>query len=94
MPIQNSLLGLLVLTLAGVALADIDSLWVQRGSAALLLGIVIGAPCTLFGALVGEFIAVAIGVRTFTESRYLTPANNELGWKMSLSKLAALVENG
>lgn len=39
-----------------VALADIDSLWVQRGTAAFAVGIVAAIPCAIFGGLVGSFI--------------------------------------
>jgi hypothetical protein len=39
------------------AMVDVDSLWVQRGTAALTVGILAAAPCAVFGALVGEFIA-------------------------------------
>jgi hypothetical protein len=39
------------------AMVDVDSLWVQRGTAALTVGILAAVPCAVFGALVGEFIA-------------------------------------
>ena len=40
-----------------IAMVDIDSLWVQHGTAALTVGIIAAVPCAVFGALVGEFIA-------------------------------------
>jgi hypothetical protein len=40
-----------------VAVIDIDSLWVQQGTAALTLGIVAAVPCALFGASFGSFLA-------------------------------------
>jgi quercetin dioxygenase-like cupin family protein len=39
-----------------IAAVNIDSVWVQRGTAALLVGIITGVPCALFGAMVGGFI--------------------------------------
>ena len=39
-----------------VALAEVDSLWVQR-SAARPLAIIAAVPCALYGALLGEFLA-------------------------------------
>jgi hypothetical protein len=39
-----------------IAVANVDSVWVQEGTAALLVGIIVGVPCALFGAMVGEFI--------------------------------------
>jgi hypothetical protein len=39
-----------------IAVADVDSVWVQRGSAAPILGIITAVPCAVFGALVGGFI--------------------------------------
>jgi hypothetical protein len=38
-------------------MVDVDSLWVQRGTAARTVGILTAVPCAVFGALVGEFIA-------------------------------------
>ena len=40
-----------------IAIVDVDSLWVQRGTAARTVAIVAAVPCAAFGALVGEFIA-------------------------------------
>ena len=40
-----------------LAMVDVDSLWVQRGTAALTVGILAAVPCAVFGALVGTFIA-------------------------------------
>jgi hypothetical protein len=40
-----------------LAIVDIDSLWVQRGTAALTVGILVALPCAVFGALVGSFLA-------------------------------------
>lgn len=40
-----------------IAVVDVDSLWVQRGTAALTVGILAAIPCAVFGALIGEFIA-------------------------------------
>jgi hypothetical protein len=40
-----------------LAMVDIDSLWVQRGTAALTLGIIAALPCAVFGALAGSFLA-------------------------------------
>jgi hypothetical protein len=39
-----------------IAVADVDSVWVQRGTAALLVGIITGFPCAAFGAMIGGFI--------------------------------------
>jgi len=39
-----------------IALVNVDSVWVPRGSAALLVGLIAGLPCALFGGLVGNFI--------------------------------------
>jgi hypothetical protein len=38
-----------------IAMAKVDSLWIQ-GTAARLFGIIAGVPCALFGAMVGGFI--------------------------------------
>ena len=40
-----------------LAMVDVDSLWVQRGTAALTVGILAAVPCAVFGALVGAFLA-------------------------------------
>jgi hypothetical protein len=39
-----------------IAVVNVDSVWVQRGTAALLVGFIAGLPCALFGGLVGDFI--------------------------------------
>ena len=39
-----------------IAVVNVDSVWVQRGTAALLVGFITGLPCALFGAMVGDFI--------------------------------------
>jgi hypothetical protein len=39
-----------------IAVADVDSMWVQHGSAAPIVGLILGVPCALFGGLVGSFI--------------------------------------
>jgi hypothetical protein len=39
-----------------IAVADVDSMWVQHGSAAPRVGLILGVPCALFGGLVGSFI--------------------------------------
>lgn len=39
-----------------IAVVDIDSVWVQRGTAAVLVGIIVGIPCAAFGAMIGGFI--------------------------------------
>jgi hypothetical protein len=39
-----------------IALANVDSVWVPRGSAALLVGLIAGLPCALFGGIVGNSI--------------------------------------
>lgn len=36
-----------------IALVNVDSLWVQHGTAAPILGIIAGVPCAVFGGLVG-----------------------------------------
>lgn len=41
----------------GIAIADVDSLWAQKGTAALLLGSLTALPCAVFGMVVGQFIA-------------------------------------
>ena len=40
-----------------IALVDVDSLWVQHGTAARMVGIIAAVPCAVFGAMVGGFIA-------------------------------------
>ena len=39
-----------------IAVVDVDSVWVQRGTAAVLVGIIAGFPCAVFGAMIGSFI--------------------------------------
>ena len=39
-----------------MALSDVDSMWIQRGSAAPILGLIAAVPCAVFGGLVGSFI--------------------------------------
>jgi hypothetical protein len=39
-----------------VAVVDVDSMWVQSGTAAPIVGLILGVPCALFGGLVGSFI--------------------------------------
>ncbi len=53
----DSLLVLSARESRAVALVDIDSLWVQRGSAAHMLGIVAAVPCAVYGGLLGAFLA-------------------------------------
>ncbi len=45
------------LGMRAIAVADVDSLWVQRGTAAALVGTIAAIPCLLFGAGLGEFLA-------------------------------------
>jgi hypothetical protein len=40
-----------------VAISEIDSVWVQRGTAARLLGRIAAAPCAVWGALAGHVLA-------------------------------------
>jgi hypothetical protein len=40
-----------------IAVADVDSLWAQHGTAARTVGLIAAVPCAVFGAMVGEFIA-------------------------------------
>lgn len=40
-----------------VALQEVDSLWVSRGSASRIVGIVAAVPCAIYGGLVGAFLA-------------------------------------
>ena len=37
-----------------IALVNVDSIWVQHGTAAPILGIIAGVPCAVFGGLVGS----------------------------------------
>lgn len=39
-----------------IAVVDVDSMWVQHGSAAPIVGLILGVPCALYGGLVGSFI--------------------------------------
>ena len=39
-----------------IAVVDVDSVWVQHGSAAPIVGLILGVPCALYGGLVGSFI--------------------------------------
>jgi hypothetical protein len=39
-----------------VAMGDVDSVWIHRGTAASLFGLIAGLPCALFGGAVGGFI--------------------------------------
>lgn len=39
-----------------IAVVDVDSMWVQHGSAAPIVGLILGVPCALFGGMVGSFI--------------------------------------
>lgn len=39
-----------------VTVVDVDSMWVQRGTAAPIVGLIFGVPCALYGGLVGAFI--------------------------------------
>ena len=36
-----------------IAVANVDSLWINRGTAAPILGAIVALPCALFGAAVG-----------------------------------------
>lgn len=38
-----------------IAVGNVDSVWVQRGTAALMVGLITGLPCALYGGLVGAF---------------------------------------
>jgi hypothetical protein len=42
--------------LRAIAVANIDSLWSSRGTAALTVGLIAALPCALYGAAVGGFI--------------------------------------
>jgi hypothetical protein len=37
-----------------ISLVNVDSLWVQHGTAAPILGIIVGVPCAVFGGMVGS----------------------------------------
>jgi hypothetical protein len=39
-----------------IAVVDVDSMWVQHGSAAPIVGLILGVPCAVYGGLVGAFI--------------------------------------
>lgn len=39
-----------------LAVVDVDSMWVQNGSAAPIVGLILGVPCAVYGGLVGAFI--------------------------------------
>jgi len=41
----------------GLGIADVDSVWAQRGTAALLVGAIAATPCAIWGMIVGNFIA-------------------------------------
>jgi hypothetical protein len=43
--------------LRAIAVANIDSVWIYRGTAAPILGLIAAVPCALYGAAVGGFIA-------------------------------------
>jgi hypothetical protein len=40
-----------------IGIAEVDSVWAQKGTAATLLGAIAAIPCALFGMVVGDFIA-------------------------------------
>lgn len=40
-----------------LALQEVDSLWMSRGSAARIVGIVAAVPCAIYGGLLGAFLA-------------------------------------
>ncbi len=40
-----------------IGITDVDSVWAQKGSAALLLGAIAATPCVIFGMMVGNFLA-------------------------------------
>jgi hypothetical protein len=40
----------------GIAVADVDSVWLYRGTAAPVLGLIAALPCAVFGAAVGGFV--------------------------------------
>jgi hypothetical protein len=42
--------------LRAIAVSNVDSVWLQNGTAAPILGIIAGVPCAVFGGLVGSFI--------------------------------------
>ena len=39
-----------------IALADVDSVWIYRGTAAPIVGLIFALPCAFFGGAVGNFI--------------------------------------
>lgn len=39
-----------------IAVVNVDSVWVQHGTAAAIVGIITGVPCAVYGGLVGGFI--------------------------------------
>jgi hypothetical protein len=39
-----------------IALSNVDSVWLQHGTAAPILAFIAGVPCAVFGGLVGAFI--------------------------------------
>lgn len=39
-----------------IAIEDVDSVWIQRGTAAKLFGIIAAVPCAIYGALLGSFL--------------------------------------
>lgn len=39
-----------------IALVDVDSVWIQKGTAAAIFGLILGVPGAVFGGLVGSFI--------------------------------------
>ena len=39
-----------------IAVTNVDSVWVQRGTAAPIIGIIAAVPCAVFGAMVGGFL--------------------------------------
>ena len=42
--------------LRAIPMRDVDSVWVQNGTAAPIVGLIAAVPCALFGAMVGSFI--------------------------------------
>lgn len=41
----------------GISITDVDTVWAQKGTAALLVGAIAATPCAIFGMMVGNFIA-------------------------------------
>jgi hypothetical protein len=39
-----------------IPLRDVDSVWVQNGTAAPIVGVIAAVPCAIFGGMVGSFI--------------------------------------